>query len=459
MIAGFAALTPYLFVADSWMTLLSGREVVRNGIPDTETLTVLASGREWVDQQWLAQAVFYLVELAAGLPGVAMLHVLLIGGTLGSCMAAARLLGASARATFLVAIPILLTAPWSWQLRAQSLALPLFVWTLWLAADHVRHPSRRIAIAIPLLLVWANVHGSVLLGALIVSLAVVVVAARRARDSREIGIAAALGLGAWACVLVTPYGLDIVGYYHLLIVDPPFGDAIVEWQRTTPNALTAFFFGVAFLSAVVVAWKRRRLTWFEIAVLAILLAGALDAVRGIVWFSLAVAVLVPNALDGVFRKPDRVQYPRMNVALAGAFVAATLVTLVVVISKGNDWFEQRWPEGVLAAVRSAGPDARVYPSDRYADWILWRMPELRGRVAYDVRFELLTRETFLDVARFDSESGADWKRVADGYKVVIVDEDSVPSHTSKLLAEPGARTAFHDEEAEVTVIHRPREAA
>jgi hypothetical protein len=32
---------------------------------------------------------------------------------------------------------------------------------------------------------------------------------------------------------------------------------------------------------------------------------------------------------------------------------------------------------------------RVFASTQYSDWLLLRLPELRGRVAYDARFELI----------------------------------------------------------------------
>jgi hypothetical protein len=433
------------------MTLVGGREVVRNGIPDTESLIVFAAGREWIDQQWLAQVLFYGAERLGGLAGVALLHVLVVGLTVGSWMAAARLLGASARSAFLVTIPCLLAAPWSWQLRAQALALPLFVWTLWLAADHVRRPSRRILLALPLLLIWANVHGSVLLGAALVSIAVVIAGVRRARDARSIGVVAAFVLGAWACALITPYGLEIVDYYRLLLVDPPFGEAIVEWERTTPSGKTAVFYGLAALTAVLVVWQRRRVTAFELVALALLLVTALDAVRGVVWFALAVAVLLPRHVDGAIRKPDVVQYPRANTVLAGLFALGAAVAVAVVAAKPASWFEQRWPREALDAVQAAGRDARVYPSDRHADWLLWRLPELRGRVAYDVRFELLTEERFLQVARFDNELGANWKSAADRFRVVVVDEAAEPSHTADFLGDPGTKVGYRDEDVAVIV--------
>ena len=57
-----------------------------------------------------------------------------------------------------------------------------------------------------------------------------------------------------------------------------------------------------FRRALAVAALRLRSREFkevEIVVLAFLLVGAFDAVRGIVWYSLAVGMFVPNALDGV----------------------------------------------------------------------------------------------------------------------------------------------------------------
>ena len=34
------------------------------------------------------------------------------------------------------------------------------------------------------------------------------------------------------------------------------------------------------------------------------------------------------------------------------------------------------------------PGTRVWATDGTADWLLWRIPDLRGRIAFDVRFEL-----------------------------------------------------------------------
>jgi hypothetical protein len=51
-------------------------------------------------------------------------------------------------------------------IRTQGFAYPLFVATVWLLASEARSTvrSRRVYWVFPLLLVWANLHGSVTLG-------------------------------------------------------------------------------------------------------------------------------------------------------------------------------------------------------------------------------------------------------------------------------------------------------
>jgi hypothetical protein len=444
-------LSPALLVADSWMTLAAGREVVRHGIPHHDHLTVWSLGARWTDQQWLAQVVWYAVDQLGGLRLVGIAGALVVAATFASAMAASRLLGATARSTFLVAFLALFVAPWSWQVRAQALALPLYVWTVWLAADHARRPSRRILTALPLLVVWANVHGSVLLGAAVVTLAASVVAGR-ARTRRALAGAVGLAAASWLCALATPYGTDIVRYYRLMLVDPPFADLVQEWDRTTPGGLTALFFVLAGVVVVLASWQRRRLHLFDLLVLAVTLAGALQAIRGIVWFSLAAIVLVPNALDGAIRRPDEVKLPRANLALAAVAVGATAVVVGVVAAKPQSWFQHRWPTAAVEAVRAAGADARVLASDRHADWLLWRLPGLRGRLAYDVRFELYPRSRIVALSRFDYQQGRDWQRLADGYDVIVVDEESGGSLTRSLLRDGRTRLAYRD--SRVAVLRR-----
>ena len=86
----------------------------------------------------------------------------------------------------------------------------------------------------------------------------------------------------------------------------------------------------------------------------------------------------------------------------------------------------------------ARPDDRVFAPDRFSDWMLFKIPELRGRIAYDVRFELYDARVLRRPPGLRLRGRPDWKSFADGYRIVIVDE-TPQSHTADFLDEPGAR--------------------
>ena len=124
-----------------------------------------------------------------------------------------------------------------------------------------------------------------------------------------------------------------------------------------------------------------------------------------------------------------------------------------VAAKPQAWFERVWPTQALAAVEDAGPHARVLASDRHADWLLWRIPSLRGRLAYDVRFELYTREQIIALSHYDYRQGRDWQQIAKGYDVLVVDEQNDSPLTAGLLQEPGTQAAYRDSKISVLTRH------
>jgi hypothetical protein len=72
----------------------------------------------------------------------------------------------------------------------------------------------------------------------------------------------------------------------------------------------------------------------------------------------------------------------------------------------------------------------------YADWLLWSQPQLRGRVAFDARFELLTSRQVASIGAFQSRVG-DWRRAVRGYRVVVLDRRD-DGKLQKALVESGA---------------------
>jgi hypothetical protein len=445
------AVPPILLVADSWMTLAVGREVWEHGLPSTDTLTVLGEGRTWTDQQWAAQLFAFGVYELGGHALLAVAACLSVTTAFALAAAGARSLGADARAIGILLFPVLLAAPWGWTIRAQVFALPLFTGLLWLLATQARAPSRRAWLALPLLVVWGNVHGSASLGALLVVVlgAVELVSSRGASWRRSVPLAVLAPLA----LLVTPYGpADTIRYYHLLLVDPPFGDRITEWTRTDPDWNTLFFYLLVGLTLVALARGWRWLTLFDLAVLALTLVNAFVAIRGIVWFSLAAFVLLPVAVKRASdAKPSDAARKANRILALGALVALG-VTIGYALVRDAAWYEQRWPSEELVRVveeATADPSTDVFTTSHLADWLLWKVPELRGRVAYDVRFELYTPEVFDRIVDFRAERGDDWQSLADGYAVLVLEPGD---GTDDLATEAGAEVLYRDEG--VVVIRR-----
>jgi hypothetical protein len=434
---------PSLVVGDTWLTLMAGREVVEHGLPSTETITILGQGATWTDQQWLAQVVFYGAHGLAGMRAVVLLDVLLVLLALAFATATARTSGASSRSTFVVGLLAVIAGPWGWTIRAQSCALPLYAASLWLLVDASRRGvRRRTLLVLPLLVLWANLHGSVVLGASLTVL-LAIVALIRARRLSWMPIT--LGLLAPLCVLATPYGWDIVAYYDLMLVDAPFAPILREWQWSSPSATTALFWVLALAGAALLLLRRcrSRLTVYELLVLAVTFVGAVQAVRGVIWFALACAAILPVALDGVLTKRD-VDAPRVNRIISLAALAGLAVALLAFVARPASWYVSSWSEPQLEAVRDAtrDPNVRLFATDGTADWFLWRIPDLRGRIAYDVRFELYDEATLDRIARY-GDVQRDWKSLADGYRVVIVDQRE---HLAAFRREPDAKVLYRDDE-------------
>ena len=245
-----------------------------------------------------------------------------------------------------------------------------------------------------------------------------------------------------------------VDYYNLMLVDAPFAPILREWQWSSPSATTALFWFLALVGVLLLAFRRcrSRLTVYELAVLAVTFVGAVQAVRGVIWFALACAAILPVALDGLLTKAD-VNAPKVNRTISLVSLAGLAVAIVAFLAHSASWYVSDWHEQQIAAVRKAtrDPSTRVWATDGTADWLLWRLPELRGRIAYDVRFELYDRDALHQIVRYGTRAPG-WQSDLDGYRVVVVDDRA---HLEALRREPGATVVYVDHD--LAVVRRAQQ--
>jgi hypothetical protein len=439
---GLLAFLPSEMSPDGWYAFLGGDVIVHHGLPSHDTLTVWGHGRRWVDQQWLAQLVSYGLYSLGGLRLALLANAAIVAGTFAWGMRLARARGGAPRDVLYVGlVGAVALGLGSSAFRPQTLVLPLFLALVWLLVEDARLPSRRVFWTIPILVLWANLHGTVTLGVLLVLLAVAVDAWPRRRPTRR---TLSLAVLAVASLFASPYAPHLPGYYRTILFNREFAKYLPDWMPTALGPKTAAFYLLALGTVFMIARAPRLLTLFEKVAFVVLLVLAIEATRGVTWFTLFAIVVLPAALRDL---------PLPGLSLrhrpVAPLVAFALVVLIVVASRPASWFERDYPSASARAVAdAAGPSRTVFANGAFGDWLLLKEPSLRGRVAYDARLEVLPHGRLADavavsIGRYDAgrilkpfdvvvlrpeeeeirgtlaRSGK-WRRVDAGSKVVVL---------------------------------------
>ena len=408
-------------IGDTWMMLVGGREVAQHGLPHRDTLFLWTQGRPWVDQQWLAQLSYYGLHVAGGVRLVLIANTLFVVGAAAIAFAFARLRGASPRAIFLIAMLLPLMAPWALQVRAQAPAQLLFAATFGLLTLRSPVTWARVGVVLALLVLWANVHGTVVMGAGLAMLCALFAAKAASGSGRRPALA--LLFVSPLCVFASPYGTELGGYYRDLLTNPLLPKFVAEWKTSTPGVLTAVFYAVLAGGVFLLAKYGRRVPIYDKVALGLLAVNAVMALRSIIWFALAAVIVLTPLVDDVLGATRSLT--GKTAARAGlAAGAAGLVVGVIVFSASNASLQQYWPRAAAdrVALLSSHPGSeRVFADGTYADWLLWVKPELRNRIAYDARFELLHGDEFTRLADYGKKKGTHWRDAAGGYNVFLYD--------------------------------------
>jgi hypothetical protein len=385
--------------SDSFYNLVAGREIVRHGFSQTDPWTFLGANRRWIDQQWLAHVAYYGSSTLGGLRAVSILSALLIGAGVGVLAAIMASRGtAPLRVVVWVAL-VAVVAEANSIVRAQSFAYLAFAVSLALLLADWESPSRRRRLALVLtLLAWANLHGSVVAFVPVLALAWAWRAVRLWRASDRRAAVAQLGWIAAACIasMTTPFGLGIVGYYRSELDNPTLQQHISEWQAASvQNPFEILFFVALAATALACAyaiWRRVPLA-LPLALATVWYAySGLVAKRSEVWFAFVAALVISEILtcrDARAGRSPSARVGRLGWRLAAPLTVAALATMTGVMAAGPALAYQGTPRRAIdLAATIGGPKAEICADNDTSTALEWRHPELRGRVAFDARFEL-----------------------------------------------------------------------
>jgi hypothetical protein len=435
-----------MLLSDSYMTLYAGRWIAEHGLPHHEALTAAAAGRPWIDQQWLAELIDYRLWSLGGYPAVALAAAAMIGSAYAVLAALMRRRGASVVLTICCALLAVVMALPSTFIRAQDFAFPLFALLMLLLLTDAEHelPQRRLLLLVPLLILWANVHGTVVLAAGLSVLYLLYRAIRLARDERRAAVKVA-GLAVLVALtpLCTPYGLHIIDYYKSVMINPAVAAAAPEdrMPSLTDPASVLFFLPLAIVTAVVIRAlvRKRPLSKLVLAGTAITLLATLLASRNIVWFGmLATLLLAETTGDWI---PTTAPSRRFLTGAAGVAALAAVAGVFFITTRSNDQYEQLTPlASISAAARyaDAHPCATILGDNAASSALLWHDPQLDGRVGFDARLETYPQASLRRWIAYQVATGDSWPRSTAGFTVLLASTTYNPALTKRL-----ARTGAH----------------
>lgn len=437
--------------------LRAGAEMLATGrFLAADTWTFTAAGTPWVNQQWGAQLVLHLVELAGGWVGLALFRAVLIGLIFGLVLATTRRRGLDARSAALLTLAAFVVALPALALRPQLLGLACFAVVLLLVTDRRDHPGRLWLVPV-IVAVWANIHGSFFLGPLVLGLAWLEDLHDRVERPHRT-LAAALVSAAAACL--TPFGPWVWAYAVGMSTNPAVTARITEWQPTSLRDASGLLFFGSVLGVVALLVRRGSATpWPTIAWLAAFFVIGVYAQRGIAWWPLAAVAALAGPVVPVREDRERPVTPllrRLNLTVVGLLAVAGVALLPTwrATDPGTGA-----PRGLLAHAPSSisgylrehlEPGDRILDAQPWGSWLEYAFPN--ALVAIDSRIEMFPAQVWADYEAV--LAGVDgWQaRVAEwGVRYVVLDQ---PASATRDRFEADGWQAVHEADDGV-VLTRP----
>lgn len=452
-------------LSDLWQTLASGAWMLDNQRLLTEDpFTSAPPDPTWLNQQWLAQLVTGIMYRLGGLELVTVVHALLVSLAFGLVLATSTRTSGDIRLAFASTAVAYVIGASNLTIRPQTLAYPIFAaFLLVVTRAHWGGSTRWFWALPPLMLVWANVHGSFVLGLLLLGCGGMAAGIELRRVSAVGPYVAAFVLCLVAATL-TPWAAASFGYVVALGSNPIIRGSVTEWWPTSlAYREGAVFFASAMLLVALLAATRARLRPFEWLVLGSFALVGLSAIRSVIWWGLVLAPVLARLLAVGTRRWVR---PPGAAATAPAVNAAILLALGLLTLISLPWVKGLNPAlpspkaGALTdevPVRAAeflkrqpGPGVMLnyQPWGGYLEWTLWpaRRPFVDGRI--ELHPPSVWRDYF--AATYPS---ADWEsllaRYGVGTLVLSVEQNARLIQTA--LQSARWRVAYADDQAVVLV--------
>jgi hypothetical protein len=457
-----ACLAP-VWITDFWWQLKTGEIIVRTGrIPTRDVFGWTSERAPWVVHEWLTEVLFYVVYThlpqstlllyKAGLPTLALL---LTGWRIH------RRTGRPWLALAVVALTALAIRFFA-DLRPHVITL-LLVTALFFCLDEYRQGRLRWLpwLLPPVFIVWANLHGAVVVGLLLFILWLVGEGLGSVLLGRPTLGWGRLALSALACaagILITPHHVHIYTYPFWVLGHPHVQDFVQEWRPPGLREPWLRPFEVLLVGgwgALAVAPRTERRSYGDLLVVLALTHASLTAVRHVALFSIVMAPLLGTALADLFdaaaprfslvRPPSWLRHASAVLAVVALAVGAYRLLPPVPVQR---WFVHAtrmddFPQRAADALAMGKWPGRLHNDYSHGGYLIWRLHPER-RVFVDGRAEIYYASGAFDDHRTIHHTQAGWDRLLDKWQVQTVLTARNSNLDRALDAKAGWMRAFRD---------------
>jgi hypothetical protein len=414
---------------DTGWHIRTGDWIVRNGrVPVADLFSFSRPGEPWFAWEWLSDVIFARLHQWWGLAGVAGFSAVLL--CLAATLLAAWLLrrGVGLWIAAGVALAVVNASSVHYLARPHLFSLLLFTAALWILDEDRRQPAWRVWSLVPLLALWANLHGGFIawlgcLGFLLGLLA----AERNWAALQRYGLLTALSVAA---TLLNPYGWRLHQHIAGYLRSSWILDNVQEFQSPSIRSESMLVFAVLLLAGVALASRAlARGAWFDGGLTLIWALAALRSARHIPLFAVVAAPVVAAECAAWFAAWARRAPARSAAAIfwelgqefgrsrrfsvwSAAFGAAALWCTLGQIQI-RDFPERRFPVR-LVSQHKEHVRGRVLTSDQWGDYLIYRLfpPQ---RVFFDGRSDFYGPATGADYRELLT-AGRRWPEVMARYR-------------------------------------------
>ncbi len=354
----------------------SGQLILQSGIPATDPFSYTMPSYHYVDHEWLFDIVVAKLYPLVGMAGLAVIVTTIMSATLVLVCSATTSTQKDRFANWpLMALVATSLLPFA-EVRPPFITWFFLALLMAIAIDETRWQRWRMVLP-GLFLLWANLHGGVISGIILV-VALVVLRSIRLRQLAKTDIAV-ISLSVLA-TLVNPYGIALWKEIAAASSDPTLRSSIAEWQPTyfwfDPATIT-----VAVLAGFFVWFYRRKFLLEIIGICVLFLAAGMSGIRNVPLMMIVSAPIIVLGKSWLILDIPKNQSVQRRIRLVTKIVIGYCLVLflgqsAILIVNASQLSESNfYPKQAVAFLRENLPVGQVFSDYGWGGYLTWKFPE------------------------------------------------------------------------------------